>query len=206
MVADEYKAEELEIINFKKRTYVRQLTNRAVQKRELIRSRTCELCGKDKKIEAHHIDYGKPMQVTWVCKKCHIEVHKPQHALNPKNNPQSPMPYIVNEYKKITISFEIPVDNYLALIKQSEIQQKSINQITRECIQNEFPVYNPQLQLFKKEYRNDKPQDVSNSRIQSMEANDRLRKQQKNPILFKIRRKRNNNMRGMEKQFYSILK
>lgn len=34
----------------------------------------CEACG-DTPSEAHHEDYGKPLDVTWLCRKHHLERH-----------------------------------------------------------------------------------------------------------------------------------
>jgi len=39
----------------------------------------CEICG-ERKVEAHHEDYDKPLKVRWLCKKHHEEAehgHKP---------------------------------------------------------------------------------------------------------------------------------
>ena len=37
----------------------------------------CQICGnKDRKIHAHHFDYSKPLEVTWVCVNCHKDLHK----------------------------------------------------------------------------------------------------------------------------------
>ena len=35
----------------------------------------CKVCGKNK-VDAHHDDYTKPLEVIWLCKKHHAELHK----------------------------------------------------------------------------------------------------------------------------------
>ena len=46
---------------------------RAIQKSLLIRSPVCEVCGAQCKTEGHHEDYNKPLQVVWLCPRCHHE-------------------------------------------------------------------------------------------------------------------------------------
>ena len=45
----------------------------AVRTGKLIRE-ACEICGK-KKTDAHHPDYTKPLDVIWLCRKHHVELH-----------------------------------------------------------------------------------------------------------------------------------
>ena len=35
----------------------------------------CEVCGSDK-VQAHHDDYDKPLEVRWLCRKHHRALHK----------------------------------------------------------------------------------------------------------------------------------
>ena len=45
----------------------------AIRDGRLIRQ-PCEICG-EKKVEAHHDDYSKPLEVRWLCRKHHLEHH-----------------------------------------------------------------------------------------------------------------------------------
>lgn len=45
----------------------------AVIKGLLYRPESCSRCGKKCKPEAHHPDYSKPLEVVWLCSKCHGE-------------------------------------------------------------------------------------------------------------------------------------
>lgn len=36
--------------------------------------RPCEICG-EAKVDAHHDDYSKPLEVRWLCRKHHNELH-----------------------------------------------------------------------------------------------------------------------------------
>lgn len=51
----------------------RQICNRAIRAGK-IKKENCFLCNDDK-CEAHHIDYDYPLNVIWLCKKCHYKVH-----------------------------------------------------------------------------------------------------------------------------------
>jgi len=51
------------------------LVKRQIKKGEIKRPNTCEYCEKEGKVHAHHCDYNKPLEVIWLCPKCHKNWH-----------------------------------------------------------------------------------------------------------------------------------
>jgi len=47
---------------------------RAIRRGELVRQPCCR-CGEQKSV-AHHEDYDKPLEVVWLCQRCHKQRHK----------------------------------------------------------------------------------------------------------------------------------
>ena len=41
-----------------------------------VKKLSCEVCGNPKS-EAHHPDYSKPLDVMWLCRKHHADIHRP---------------------------------------------------------------------------------------------------------------------------------
>lgn len=53
----------------------RQKLHYAVKVGKIIKPLKCEDCKKIIKIEAHHTDYSKPLEVVWLCRQCHENRH-----------------------------------------------------------------------------------------------------------------------------------
>lgn len=48
----------------------------ALRAGDIEKPKTCEKCGKTNcKIEAHHPNYDKPLNVRWLCVSCHRQMH-----------------------------------------------------------------------------------------------------------------------------------
>jgi hypothetical protein len=48
----------------------------ALKRGKLVRPSSCEWCGgTNRKIQAHHEDYSKPLEVIWLCIPCHSARH-----------------------------------------------------------------------------------------------------------------------------------
>ena len=52
------------------------ITSNAVRDGRLFPAISCSVCMQNEKIEGHHDDYTKPMDVRWLCEKCHKEWHR----------------------------------------------------------------------------------------------------------------------------------
>ncbi len=61
--------------NAKKR-WCSNAVNNAVRDGLLIKPNQCSKCGSNNRIEGHHNDYDNPLDVTWLCSKCHRAWHK----------------------------------------------------------------------------------------------------------------------------------
>jgi len=40
------------------------------------KEKECQICRSTLRVEGHHEDYKKPLDVIWLCKVCHVNVHK----------------------------------------------------------------------------------------------------------------------------------
>jgi hypothetical protein len=49
--------------------------NAEQQARRKLKPEPCYLCG-EKKVHAHHPDYSKPLEVFWLCQRCHTKIHR----------------------------------------------------------------------------------------------------------------------------------
>ena len=79
---DENKAKQIEAskihaIRHPEKFKARNALRRAVYEGKIIKPSTCQVCVKSvKRIEGHHEDYEKPLDVIWMCVACHRKHHK----------------------------------------------------------------------------------------------------------------------------------
>lgn len=66
-------------IKHREKYKARSIVNHAIRDGRIERM-PCEICG-EPKTQAHHDDYDKPLDVRWLCVKCHNDWHR-----NNKNN------------------------------------------------------------------------------------------------------------------------
>jgi hypothetical protein len=57
------------------------LSQRAIKLGVLVRQ-PCEICGSTRYVQGHHDDYGKPLDIRWLCQSHHQQWHGQNEALN----------------------------------------------------------------------------------------------------------------------------
>lgn len=60
----------------REKVLAQNLLNRAIRFKRIIRPNQCEKCKAVAKTEGHHTDYSKPLEVAWLCRKCHRAEHR----------------------------------------------------------------------------------------------------------------------------------
>jgi hypothetical protein len=194
-----------QVLDLKRRRYARNMTSKAVKQGTLVKSHTCQVCNEIKHdIEAHHIDYGQPLKVMWLCRECHGKAHRKNSKLNPNNNEQTPITFINEKHERVQISFQIPVKNFIYLMELAEKTGKPISKLVEKEILEKYPVQSNQLE-FNFEVKNDKSQHEPFKRISSMAKNEVLGIQPKSQAIQGLRGNRNSDMPRMEGELFPFL-
>jgi hypothetical protein len=55
-----------------------KLLRRAVEAGKVLKPTSCPQCGSAEHVSAHHFDYSKPLDVVWLCHRCHMAIHAPE--------------------------------------------------------------------------------------------------------------------------------
>lgn len=71
-----YSAVYRSIKKHKDKVNARMILNYNVKHGKIKRPSKCSCCRLEKKIEAHHSDYSKPLNVLWLCRSCHSDLHR----------------------------------------------------------------------------------------------------------------------------------
>jgi hypothetical protein len=63
-------------LKYPEKEKARRALKRAI-KYGILHKSPCNICG-DISVEGHHEDYSKPLDITWLCRKHHLETYRPE--------------------------------------------------------------------------------------------------------------------------------
>jgi len=75
---------------YKERIKARHKFKYAICKKKLIRPNICDICKKTCKPYGHHEDYSKPLEVIWMCPKCHFYYHNSHRIYRDRLSEKTP--------------------------------------------------------------------------------------------------------------------
>ena len=64
------------IINNPERRAAHMILGNRIRDGHVIKPKQCSKCGSSGRIHGHHYDYALPLDVEWLCPKCHRQIHK----------------------------------------------------------------------------------------------------------------------------------
>jgi hypothetical protein len=193
-----------DVLRYKQRDHGRKITRKALRDGVITPSLTCDICKDETKTSAHHIDYGKPLEITWLCRACHGVVHRKDHELNPDNNEQTPVKMKIDESNFVTVHFTLPLKNYIALQKECKEKNMSISSRIRQSVVNDIPIEKNQLEFNFEDFNNDISQHETNPRIQSVGENEASLPKQKVRLVQNTRKARDQYLPGVDRRFQHI--
>jgi hypothetical protein len=202
-----YKINDDECLEFKKKSAARREVAAALKEGKLRRPLQCDLCTLEiAKLEAHHVDYGKPLAVYWLCSTCHGVVHKKNHPLNPNNNSQTPTFVGWRRDENHVVSFSLPFENFILIKKLADDLKITIPKFLRGIILKQFPVEDEQINFdFKVKRNHDNTQDDQIQGAQNLDQNQDALLQQKRQKLQELRRARHCDVSGVEELLHQVL-
>ena len=62
--------------SFPEKEFAHKQVAKALRKGLLVRPDKCTVCNLKRRVESHHEDYAKPLEILWVCKACHVSIHR----------------------------------------------------------------------------------------------------------------------------------
>jgi len=74
VAANNMRYKRLQIERYPERVRAREAVRSAIRSGRLVRG-PCSTCGTTSNVHAHHTDYAKPLDVTWMCRRCHRAEH-----------------------------------------------------------------------------------------------------------------------------------
>lgn len=62
-----------------------RMVTKAIRHGDLIKPASCDNCQiTTNSLDAHHVDYSRPLEVIWLCRSCHLRIHGAKNIIHSK--------------------------------------------------------------------------------------------------------------------------
>ena len=112
------------------------VVQKAILSGRLVRE-PCSRCGAPK-AQAHHEDYSKPLDVAWLCRKCHKQRHREL-----KRQPDGYVPFPHPERQKVVTAINLDPDVKHALVRLAEIDGRSLSALIAKIASDWVKAHQP---------------------------------------------------------------
>lgn len=102
----------------------------------LIRPDVCSGCGcpsSEHRIEAHHHDYAKPLDVIWLCTPCHEKMDAEHRLREGKRNHSLSRPVVMKQDGKVVCHFPSMADAARAVQRSTNSIRQALNGKSKLC-------------------------------------------------------------------------
>lgn len=117
MKTTKFQIDPNDLYNYRAKRAARLAVFYAIEDGELVRPEICEVCDcTHSEMQAHHTNYGDPLNVIWVCPPCHARIHADKkHELNPANHEQTILASVQKNITYAKVEVTLPIENYLLI-------------------------------------------------------------------------------------------
>jgi hypothetical protein len=202
MSRKEFEITHKDYIEYREKYLARQAVKTALKRGVLKKAEACELCDAVGNIEAHHIDYSKPLLVFWLCDSCHGQAHRKGHALNPANHEREPCRAEWGPHSSAYVASSISCEHFIHLKRIAVENNTTVSALIRAAIIEKYPVKSKQIDFLSDEYERQKNKRKNPlSRVSGLVEDENHLLQFKSGILQELWRSRYPCLPGMEKYF-----
>ena len=107
---------------------------RALRDGVLVRPAACSACGNPGRVDGHHDDYAKPLDVRWLCASCHRAWHSEHGHAPGRKAPENP-----NAYPPIYV--RAPADMRDRLDDQAAYERRTISAVVVIALEEYFEAH-----------------------------------------------------------------
>jgi hypothetical protein len=98
----------------------------ALQSGRLTKSESCETCGRQERNSGHHASYSKPLEIIWLCRRCHDQADDAARAMSP--DPR----YVGIDWDKVRSNWEVGSQQIVDAYKARNDPAPDLSQIEDE--------------------------------------------------------------------------